>query len=78
MVSLAIRPRNTKVVRKQAVGEEEPDYGRVFVQGQDSTIEDRLKQKHTTAMWTSLTEGRKDHYDLESEVGDQRLQREDT
>jgi len=27
--------------------------------------------------WTSLTEGREDHYDLESEVGDQKLQRVD-
>ena len=46
-----------------------------FLQGDNSTREDQLKQKHTAEMWTSLTEGQEDHYELKSEVGDQRLQR---
>ena len=46
-----------------------------FLQGDNSTREVQLKQKHTAEMWTSLTQGQEDHYDLKSEVGDQRLQR---
>ena len=57
--------------------EDEPERicAQIF-QGDNSTREDQLKQKHTAARWTSLTEGQEDHYDLKSEVGDQRLQRE--
>src|SRR6218665_2914552 len=39
-----------------------------FLQGDNSTREDQLKQKHTAEMWTSLTEGQEDHYELKSEV----------
>ena len=46
------------------------------MQGDNSTTEDQEKQKQTASRWTSLTKGREDHYDLESKVGDQRLQRE--
>jgi len=45
------------------------------LQGDHSTTEDQLKQKHTAEMSTSLTEGQEDHYDVKSEVGDQKLQR---
>jgi len=46
-----------------------------FLQGDNSKTVDQLKQKHTAARWTSLTEGQENHYDLMSEVGDQRSQR---
>src|SRR6218665_3005084 len=58
--------------------EKERDLGVIeyrFLQGDNSTREDQLKQKHTAEMWTSLTEGQEDHYELNIEVGDQRLQR---
>ena len=38
-----------------------------FLQGDYSTREDQLKQKHTAARWTSLTEGQEDRYALKSE-----------
>lgn len=33
-----------------------------FVQGDDSTIKDWLRQKYAIAMWTFLTEGRDYYY----------------
>jgi len=48
------------------VEEDEPERicAQIF-QGDNSTREDQLKQKHTAARWTSLTEGQEDHYDLD-------------
>ena len=40
-----------------------------------STTENQLKKRHAATMWTSLTEGHEDR--LESEMGDQKLQRVD-
>jgi len=48
-----------------------------FLQGDNSTTEDQLKQKHTVARWTFLTAGQEDIYNLKSEVGDQKLQKVD-
>ena len=53
------------------------EFEHVFLQGDSSTREDQLKQKHNAEMWTSLTEGQEGRYGLKSEVGDQRLQRVD-
>ena len=44
-----------------------------FLQVDNSTTDDKLKQMHIAARWTSLTEGHANHYNLESEVGDQRV-----
>ena len=46
-----------------------------FLQEDNSTTEDQPKKKHTAARLTSLTEGQEAHYDLESKVDDQKLQR---
>jgi len=35
-----------------------------FLQGDNSTTEEQLKQMHTASRWTSLTKGQEDHYDL--------------
>jgi len=48
-----------------------------FVQGDDSTIKDWLRQKYAIAMWTFLTEGRDYYYSPKRGGGDQRLQREE-
>ena len=45
-----IGPRRKKELKKKR---SQTDVERGFVQGGDSPMEDRLKQKHAAAMWTS-------------------------
>ena len=64
------------VLRKKKLRKKAIEY-RKTSQREFDRGEDQLKQKHTAARRTSLTEGQEDYRDPESEQGDQRLQRVD-
>jgi len=64
--------------RSYAISPSKPDsIWAQILQRDNSTTEDHHKQKHAAARWTSVTVGREGRYDIESEVGDHRLQRVD-